>query len=1023
VQIEAGFVFLFRYEGASTPHWRSSNYDDLVGSLAGNGTRTGAEPTPERFGEALDFENGVLLVGAPFEDEYDVDAGVFYYFSCSGAPATCSEQGPINENPVADQKLGMDLSISGIEVLVGTDDERAMIYEGGGGAPFYYIEDHELSDNPAVDRGFGLKVSFSGTSALIGAKYDDDGGIDSGAVYVFDVNEFGGYEQKQKLVASSPQAYAEFGTDVAHDGDNALIGSARYDTDGFSAAGLAYTFSHDGTDWNEDSALTAVAPTVADEFGSCVAISGDYALVGARLDDSRGADAGRAYIFETDGAGWSLAQRLAASDFAATEEFGTACDLDHNTALIGSKAYKAYVFYRSGGVWSEQAKLSSAGPVNELFGRSVAVDGDSALVGAASNDIDFEGAAYVYTRSGSSWGLQQSLPYSGTERDFGSAVDLDGDTAVVGGIGPGVGVYVRSGSTWTEQQLISPAGASSGFGDAVAVSGDTLLVGNWNANGTAGEAVIYERTGDSWSEGQTLSLNTPEVNDYFGFSVDLIGTHAFVSETNDTPGSVHVYARAGTGWLRTRRIGSIYANLSFDNGLGTYGVQASGNRMISSSPTDKVAFINEFDCGFGAAIQAGRWNMIGIPCDLGTSNTVADVFGDNFDTARYNHDWTVFRRDAANERYVRLGLTSALSQGEGYWLYSYDWATWDATATATATTWMTSGTCASPTGCYEVSLTKPADSSSHRFVMVGHPGSRSANWSGVTLMVDGMAFTPYDAEFNNYLSKTIWKWNGASYDTWDDGTTPGMEGTLYSHEGFWVKVLGESFNASAAPSLLIPDQVIAGGPPGPPGMAAASTSPEQVSFESSKNTNAGRGGKQKAPEEWYIRLSASGDGLQDRSNVLGQMISSEDGPDARDLEELRPEFSPYLTIVFPHEDWQTGVRDYTSDYHDVEMGRYDSWDFEVRSDATWRDVTITWDRPKMVRSYWNDQKGRWAWAPDTETNSEPLMARMWLMDVDSGTLIKAEDDGALNRYSFNMEGSQVRHFRWIYSKKGNPAKR
>ena len=86
------------------------------------------------------------------------------------------------------------------------------------------------------------------------------------------------------------------------------------------------------------------------------------------------------------------------------------------------------------------------------------------------------------------------------------------------------------------------------------------------------------------------------------------------------------------------------------------------------------------------------------------------------------------------------------------------------------------------------------------------------------------------------------------------------------------------------------------------------------------------------------------------------------------------------------------------------------------------DVTIAWDRVKMVQSYWDDVRGRWSWAPDSETNSQPLLAKMWLLDVDSGSLIKAEEDGALNSYTFNMQGSQVRHFRWIYSKKGNALK-
>jgi hypothetical protein len=1029
--IEAGAVFVYWFDGS---YWsRFSVSAPLTGSESGGGSE--AESTPERFGEALDFEDGHLLVGAPFEDYSYTDAGVFYSFACSDSGGwSCAEEAPINDEPALNEKLGMDISLSGVEVLVGTDAEVAYIYEAGS-APFYYFMDHVFSNgsSPPDDTGFGLKVSFSGTSALVAAKYDDDGGPDAGAAYIFDLNQSGGYEQKAKLVPTSRQDYAEFGSDVAHDGINSLIGSARYEIDGLSAAGMAYLFTFENATWNQIYALSAIElADLVGEFGYCVGMSGDSALVGSPSESS---NKGGAYVFSVSENRWSLQQRLIHSGAAAGDKLGVSCALDGNTAILGSWAGAAFVFQQSGGTWSQQATLigsDTSSAVNTEFASAVALSGDTAVVGQPVDDGDARGstwgAAYVFTRSGTSWGQQQKLVSSDAASGdrFGSAVNVDGDTAIIGAQFKNSNrgsayIFTRSGSSWTEEDILSGSDSFPGdnFSLSVAVKGDVALVGAPNADINTGEVFVFTRSGSTWSQRQKLLASNASTGEWFGYDVDLYGRNAFVGAPAST-GTAYIFAQAGNSWVETHNYQS---SVPFSSDNFAQFIDADGNHVLAGAPLASgsgSAYIDRFDCGFGAAIQAGRWNMIGIPCDLGSSNTVADVFGDTLDTNRYNIDWTMYRRDAANDRYVRLSLASALSQDEGYWLYSRDWANWD--VTGTATTWTMSGTCASPTGCYEVPLTKPADASGHRFVMVGHPGNRNVNWSGVTVMVDGTALTPYEAEVYNYLSKTFWKWNGASYDTWDDGTTPGMEGTLYSHEGIWVKVLGDSFSLTTAPRLLIPNQFVAGGPPAPPGMSAVSAGPQEASFESSTKDRGGKGGKQKAPEEWFITLSASGDGLQDRRNVLGQMISSEDGLDSRDLEELRPEFDNYLTIVFPHDDWQNGVTAYSSDYHDTEMGRSDSWDFEVRSDATWRDVTIAWDRVMMVNSYWNDRLGRWAWVPDTETNTQPLVARMWLMDVDTGALIKAEEDGTLNSYTFNMGGSEVRHFRWIYSKKGNPAK-
>jgi hypothetical protein len=143
----------------------------------------------------------------------------------------------------------------------------------------------------------------------------------------------------------------------------------------------------------------------------------------------------------------------------------------------------------SGASWTEQQKLvASDGAAGDHFGFSVALSGDTALIGANQDDSR-RGAAYVFVRSGTTWTEQQKLVASNrSENDgFGASVAISGDTALVGASGDNSGaflggsahVFVRSGATWTEQQELVASDSSTGdaFGTTVSLSGDTALFG------------------------------------------------------------------------------------------------------------------------------------------------------------------------------------------------------------------------------------------------------------------------------------------------------------------------------------------------------------------------------------------------------------------------------------------------------------------------------------------------------------------------------------------------------------------
>ena len=360
------------------------------------------------------------------------------------------------------------------------------------------------SDGEEYD--LGGSVALSGDYALVGAESDqNDDGEHSGAAYVF-VRDGTSWSLQAKLVASDGARSDKIGTSVALSGEYALVGAERDDTDGGSWSGSAYVFVRDGTSWSQQSKLLASDGAEYDYFGNSVAISGDYALVGAEGDDTDGGDdSGSAYVFVRNGTSWSQQSKLVASDGAEYDYFGTSVALLGDYALVGVpvKAHpqygyhrgpgSAYVFVRNGVSWSQQAKLvasDSAYTYGTSFGASVALSGNYALVGAARGDGNVwdSGSAYVFVRDGTSWSQQAKLVATdGAEDDgFGYSVALSGDYALVGAYHYGSAyssayVFVRKGTSWSQQAKLEPSVSvctkQEEFGASVALSGDYALIG------------------------------------------------------------------------------------------------------------------------------------------------------------------------------------------------------------------------------------------------------------------------------------------------------------------------------------------------------------------------------------------------------------------------------------------------------------------------------------------------------------------------------------------------------------------
>ena len=222
------------------------------------------------------------------------------------------------------------------------------------------------------------------------------------------------------------------------------------------------------------------------KFGRSVAISGDTVVIGAEGEDDGGTDSGSAYVFARSNGVWSLQAKLNGSDTAAFYSFGISVSISGDSVVVGTSFIgKVYVFIRNGSSWSEQAKLiASDAAIGDRFGYSVSISGDSIVVGADEDDdtASNSGSAYIFTRGGSSWSQQAKLNASDAASgfNFGSSVAISGDSVVVGSPqSEGAYVFTRSGISWSQQAKLVASDATGGnfFGISVSISVNSVVVG------------------------------------------------------------------------------------------------------------------------------------------------------------------------------------------------------------------------------------------------------------------------------------------------------------------------------------------------------------------------------------------------------------------------------------------------------------------------------------------------------------------------------------------------------------------
>lgn len=314
-----------------------------------------------------------------------------------------------------------------------------------------------------------------------------------------------------------------------------------------------------------------------ENFGAAVSISGDQAIVGSRSKNVGGnSNQGMVYLYKKNGSNWVIDTTFIATDGATNDFYGGSVAITEDYAIVGAYGKglatannqgKVYFYRKLNGMWiSDGSMLAPDGAPGDFFGQDVSIFGSKAIVGASFKSLNGnngQGKAYVFSRDITSWVLDGQLVASDANafNYFGSAVDIGSNYAIVGApqVTSGKGkVYVfNNGSgVWLEEStIVAQDGVSlDGFGDDLALAGSYLIVGAPSANTDKGKAYIYKRDGTVWNQQSILSAPDGLAGDRFGASVAMTTNYATIGapqktiNTNVEQGKAYVYKRSNDLW-------------------------------------------------------------------------------------------------------------------------------------------------------------------------------------------------------------------------------------------------------------------------------------------------------------------------------------------------------------------------------------------------------------------------------------------------------------------------------------------
>ncbi|HSB66436.1 MAG TPA: FG-GAP repeat protein, partial [Anaerolineales bacterium] len=392
--------------------------------------------------------------------------------------------------------------------------------------------------------------------------------------------------------------------------------------------------------WFEQARLVPSITTPMMSFGYSVAMDGDTVVVGAYWHHIPQTGGGAAYVFVKPAAGWpgiTQVAKLSASDIAFHDQFGWSVAISGNTIVVGSIYHndpgtyntgRAYVFVKPDGGWTdmtETAKLTASDIQNsDEFGRDVAIDGDTIVVGVPFDDVEVnadQGSVYVFQKPPGGW-ISATETAKLTASDglpgdmLGYSVDISGDTIVTGsyahnhgaGVGEGQAYIFNQSGGWisgTENARLTALDSFDHeyFGFSVAIDGNLVVVGAPGENTFDGSgsdsAYVFIRPVAGWigdlNEDAILSASDGDISDDFANSVaasgDVVVVGAPLDDIGDEgdQGSAYVYSKPESGWSAMTETDKLTASNGVDTDLFGTSVSIRNNTIVVGAPKHSLS--------------------------------------------------------------------------------------------------------------------------------------------------------------------------------------------------------------------------------------------------------------------------------------------------------------------------------------------------------------------------------------------------------------------------------------------------
>jgi FG-GAP repeat len=575
-------------------------YSRSAGAWMFNASATPPDSPPgAQFGGSVALDGQHLLVGAPQDSSiaHQNLRGSAYVFELDTSDGHYKFQQKLiaGLDGAAGDTFGTSVSLNGNIAVIGVpgrSNSRGAVNSFRFDGSTWILQPTLSASGGSANDEFGSSVAAGVGTLAVGARFVN---TSAGNLYTYNGGPCSGSSPCPWTPTSTPTLGNEtgdrLGTATALAGDTLFVGAPQYD---LPAPGYVQSLSFDGRQWGSEQRIEPFSED-RDGFGGAIAISGNRAIVA--MDT-------QATLYERRADGSWLSQ-------AAFEQNGCyAVAINGDTVVIGLSATKvgsnsfqgiASVYVKDGSGWSKQQDLSDPlGKPNDRFGCSVGISGNTIAIGALGVN-SYRGSGYIFARTGSSWTMQARLSASDASAydKFGYSVSIDGNAVVIGApyhsANAGAAyLFTRSGSTWSQRKELNGEAAADYFGSALALSGNTMVIGAPYHDGNKGRSYIYTGSGSSWALQKALDAPTPIAGGYFGSAIGLSGDRIVVGESGNA--AAHVFTRSGSTWPLRASLGSgSFSLFGFSVGL-------SGTSVLVGAPYDQISgrayFFDESDLIF-----------------------------------------------------------------------------------------------------------------------------------------------------------------------------------------------------------------------------------------------------------------------------------------------------------------------------------------------------------------------------------------------------------------------------------------